>query len=122
MDYFLGAYKKYADFTGRARRKEYWMFILFYLIAVIVLSIIDGVIGTFSMEAGAGLLSSIFLLGSLVPQIAITARRLHDINKSGWWQLLVIVPFIGAIVLFIFYILKGTDGDNRFGVDPLLGE
>ena len=119
MEYFLGAYKKYADFTGRARRKEYWMFTLFYIIAVIVLSIIDVVIGTFSVESGNGLLSSIFILGSLVPGIALTARRLHDINKSGWWQLLVIIPLIGAIVLLVFYVQKGTYGENRFGEDPL---
>lgn len=119
MEYFLGAYKNnYANFSGRARRKEYWMFVLFYIIAFVVLSVIDGVIGTFSQEAGIGVLSGLFALASFLPAISIAARRLHDINKSGWWQLLAIIPLIGGLVLFIFYIMDSNPGENRFGANP----
>lgn len=115
MEHFIAAYKQYADFQGRANRQKYWMFYLFYMIAYIVLSIIDAIIGT------EGLLGGIFALGSLVPSLAIGARRLHDIDKSGWWQLLILIPIIGAIVLLVFFVTKGTNGDNRFGPDPLSG-
>jgi uncharacterized membrane protein YhaH (DUF805 family) len=118
MEYFIGAYKKYADFSGRARRKEFWMYQLFYLIVSIALSFIDGLIGTYS-SAGIGLLSTIFGFVSIIPAIALATRRLHDINKSGWWQLIEFIPLIGVIVLFIFFVLKGTDGENRYGSDPL---
>lgn len=119
MEHFIGAYKKYADFTGRARRKEYWMFYLFYIVALLILSFIDGMVGTFSIEAGIGLLGGIFALVSFVPAIAIAARRLHDTNRSGWWQLIMIIPLIGPIVLLVFFVLKGNEGENRFGADPI---
>lgn len=113
MEFFTGPYKQYADFKGRANRQKYWMFYLFYILAYIALSIIDGVIGT------GGLLAGIYALVSLIPFIALTARRLHDINKSGWWQLLILIPIVGFIVLIVFYATVGTNGDNRFGADPL---
>ena len=113
MEYFIGAYKKYADFTGRARRKEYWMFYLFYMLAIIALVVIDGIIGS------GGILSGIMILGTLVPFIALSARRLHDINKSGWWQLIVFIPVVGPIVMLVFTVMQGNPGENRFGQDPL---
>lgn len=112
MEYFIGAYAKYATFSGRARRKEYWMFILFYIIAYIALLLIDVLIGT------GGILCGLFALGTLLPSLAVGARRLHDINKSGWWQLLYLIPFGGLVVLY-FLVSKGTEGENRFGPDPL---
>jgi len=122
MEYFIGAYKKYADFTGRARRKEYWMFYLFYVLAIIALAIIDGIIGSLSPEMGLGILSGLFILGSIVPFIALAARRLHDINKSGWWQLISFIPLVGPIVMLVFTVIKGNEGENRFGEDPLGSE
>lgn len=113
MEHFMDAYKQYANFKGRANREKYWMFFLFYILAYIALSIVDAVIGT------GGLLGGVFALGSLVPSLAIAARRLHDTDKSGWWQLLVLIPLIGAIVLIVFYASKGTVGENKFGADPL---
>ena len=121
MEYFTGAYKKYADFEGRARRKEYWMFYLFYIIIYIVLAILDGVLGTFIAEQGIGILSGIFLFASLIPTISIATRRLHDINKSGWWQLIVLVPIVGVFVMLFFLVSKGTEGENDYGEDPLEG-
>jgi len=113
MEHFIDAYKHYADFSGRANREKYWMFYLFYMLAYIILAIMDEIAGT------GGVLSGIFTLGSLIPSIAIAARRLHDINRSGWWQLLILIPIVGAIVLLIFYVTKGDEGENRFGTDPL---
>jgi len=112
MEFFKRAYKNYANFQGRDTREQYWMFYLFYMIIIIVLSVIDELIGT------DGLFSSLFLLASIIPSIAITTRRLHDIGKSGWWQLILLVPIIGAIVIIVFLAKKGMIGDNQFGVDP----
>lgn len=119
MNHFIGAYRKYADFTGRARRKEYWMFYLFYFVAIFILAIIDNIIGSTNQKEGFGLIASIFILASFVPALAVAARRLHDTNRSGWWQLIMIIPVLGSIVLLIFFVLKGDEGENRFGEDPL---
>lgn len=106
MDYFIGALKKYADFTGRARRKEYWMFILIYMIINVVLGIL-----------GLEIISALVGLGLLIPSISIAARRLHDTGRSGWWQLIVFVPVIGIIVLIVFLAQDGHD-TNDYGVNP----
>ena len=113
MEFFLDAYRRYADFSGRANRQKYWMFYLFYIIAYILLAVIDMALGT------DGILAGLFALGSFVPSIAITARRLHDVEKSGWWQLIILVPLIGALVMIYFTVKDGTLGSNSFGEDPL---
>jgi uncharacterized membrane protein YhaH (DUF805 family) len=119
MKWFLDALRsKYATFTGRARRKEYWYFVLFYVLAFIVLAVVDEVTGTLDEEAGIGLLSGIFVLATIVPLIAVTVRRLHDTDRSGWWVLLNLVPIIGGIVLLVFTVLDSQPGANRFGPNP----
>lgn len=110
MEYFIDAFRKYAEFSGRARRKEYWMFILFYVIFYVVLAIIDGVISSY-------VLTSIFALVCLVPSISIGARRLHDTGRSGWWQLIGLIPLIGAIVLIVFF-AQDSHEDNEYGLNP----
>lgn len=110
MDYFIGALKKYADFTGRARRKEYWMFFLFYMIFYIVTAAVDTVLG---MQ----MFSIIFSLALFVPSISIAARRLHDTGRSGWWQLIVLVPLIGLIILIVFLVQDSHDA-NSYGANP----
>lgn len=110
MNYFLDALKRYADFTGRARRKEYWMFILFYLIFYIAAMVVDIVLGTF-------FIALIFALAMVIPSIAIAARRLHDTGRSGWWQLIALIPFIGGIILLVFLVLDSTE-DNQYGPNP----
>jgi uncharacterized membrane protein YhaH (DUF805 family) len=118
MNWYLETLKKYATFEGRARRKEFWFFALFNFLAMIVLALIDGVLGTFSEEAGIGLLSGIYVLAIIIPSIAVTVRRLHDTDRSGWWFLLSFVPLIGGLVLLVFEVLDSTPGANRYGPNP----
>lgn len=105
------ALKKYAVFDGRSTRKEYWLFVLLYIILIIVFNVLDVLLS-----------SSIFVvlvpLALLIPQLAVIVRRLHDINCSGWWILLALVPILGSIILFVMMLIDGTKGKNRFGDDP----
>lgn len=122
MNYYLDVLKKYAVFEGRARRKEYWFFVLFNFLIGVGLGIIDNVIGLSGEGAAGGLLSLIYTLAVLVPSIAVAVRRLHDTDHSGWWLLIGFVPLIGIIVLFIFMVLDSQPGDNRFGPNPKAGD
>lgn len=112
MNYYLECWKKYVAFAGRARRKEYWMFVLFNFLAQLVLNILDGVLGT------SGILSLVYNLAVLLPSLAVCSRRLHDTDRSAWWMLIALVPFVGGIVLLVFMCLDGTPGENRFGANP----
>jgi uncharacterized membrane protein YhaH (DUF805 family) len=105
MNYYLTALKKYAVFTGRARRTEYWMFVLFYLIGAVVVAVIGTVVGAQSA------LSTLYKLAFLIPAISAGVRRMHDTNHSGWWLLF-------PIVNLIFAVTEGDKGENRFGPDP----
>lgn len=118
MSYYLEALKKYAVFSGRARRAEYWYFVLFNLIVAIVLSLIDRLIGTFSGASNIGILSGIYSLAVLIPTLALWVRRLHDIDRTGWWILINLIPLIGTIVLLVFALTPGTPGSNQYGPDP----
>jgi len=115
---YLGVLKKYATFSGRARRKEFWMFVLFTFVVEIVLAIIDAIIGTYNTALGIGLLSGLFYLAILVPSIALNTRRLHDIGKSGWFQLLFIIPIVGFILWIIWMVRDSDDGVNKYGPSP----
>jgi len=174
MKYYIeGITKKYATFSGRARRKEFWMFLLFCCIVGVILAFVDGLLGlTFSTdaaqlphvarfhvrffemfglafssgvaqfpfvlsfhipfaeafgltlsedEAQQGILSSIYSLAVLIPLIAMSVRRLHDIGKSGWWLLIGMVPAIGVILLFVWYCLDSQATANPYGPNPKLG-
>jgi uncharacterized membrane protein YhaH (DUF805 family) len=112
MDWYIGVFKKYIDFSGRARRKEFWMFTLVSIIISVALSIVDMAMG--SEIAG---LSSIYLLVAFIPSLAVLVRRLHDTGRSGLWVLLALTG-IGYIVLIIFAALEGEKGDNKYGTDP----
>lgn len=111
--------KNYANFSGRASRSEYWLFILFTFIVSFVLVLIDMAAGTYDAHSRHGLLSGIFSLIVIIPSLAVGVRRLHDIDKSGWWLFISIIPIIGGIYLFVLNCTKGTEGSNRFGEDPL---
>ncbi len=112
MDWYLAVLKQYAVFSGRARRKEYWMFFLINFAISIAISIIEG------MVLGTTFIGLIYALAVFLPGLAVTIRRLHDTNRSGWWFLIAFIPFIGAIVLFVFLATEGTSGENQFGADP----
>jgi uncharacterized membrane protein YhaH (DUF805 family) len=118
MNWYLEVLKKYALFEGRARRKEYWYFVLFNFLITVLLIAIDYVTGTINVEVGIGLLSGIYSLAILVPSIAVSVRRLHDTDRSGWWVLISLIPIIGGIVLLIFMVQDSTSGDNRYGPNP----
>ena len=102
-------FSKYVTFSGRARRSEYWYFVLAISIVSIVLTLIDG---------GEGVLSLLWSLGTLLPSLAVGVRRLHDIGRSGWWLLIILVPLIGFVVLIYFAIKDSEPGENRFGPNP----
>src|SRR5215217_4387371 len=121
MSWYLEVLKKYAVFDGRARRKEYWMFFLINFVIVVVLSLIDGLIGTFNPQAGVGLLQGLYSLAVLIPSIAATVRRLHDTGRTGWWILIGLIPVIGGIVLLIFMVLDSEPGTNEYGPNPKAG-
>lgn len=118
MNWYLEVLKKYAEFNGRAGRQEYWFFLLFNILISAFLATIDYFTGTFNFEAGVGLLSGIYSLAVLIPGIAVTVRRLHDIDRSGWWLLISLIPVVGGITLFIFMVLDSTPGNNEYGPNP----
>ena len=118
MSWYLEVLKKYAVFSGRSRRAEYWYFVLFNLIVFIVLELIDALLGTYNFVSGVGLLSGIYGLAVLIPTLAVTVRRLHDIDRTGWWILINLIPLIGTIVLLVFAVTDGTPGSNRYGPNP----
>jgi uncharacterized membrane protein YhaH (DUF805 family) len=107
----MSVLNQYANFSGRARRSEYWWFYLATFLASIVAAIIDAVIGV-------SILQWILLLAVIVPTLAVGARRLHDTDRSGWWQLIGIVPLVGIIVLIVFFVQDSNPGPNRYGPSP----
>lgn len=114
MDWYLGVLKnKYAEFTGRARRTEYWMFALFNLLASMVLGVVDRI-----LFRGHGILGGLYSLAVLIPSIAVSIRRLHDTGRSGWWLLLAFVPILGWIALLIFAVQDSQPGANAYGPNP----
>ncbi len=118
MDWYLKAVRGFLDFKGRAQRKEYWFYILFYVLFAIVVSIADNLLGLANPETGAGPLYMIYALAFLLPTIAVAVRRLHDTGRTGWWLLIAFLPVIGAIVLLVFYCLDSQPGDNKYGPNP----
>jgi uncharacterized membrane protein YhaH (DUF805 family) len=110
----------YFSAQGRVNRKQWWLrLILPILIIILVLSFVDGVIGTYNPDTGFGILSGLFALASLIPAILVDIKRWHDRDKSGWWMLIALIPIIGSIWLLIeLGFLAGTPGPNRFGPPP----
>lgn len=121
MNYVIQVYRNYAAFDGRARRMEYWIFTGFTA-AVVVLTLLLAQLGTDGSARGprifGGAVLTLFILGSIVPSFALRIRRLHDINRTGYWILIAFLPIIGSVLLLVFSLLPGTRGANRFGPDP----
>jgi len=105
---------KYADFSGRARRSEFWFFYLFYVIVYFIAAII----GVGLLEELGGILVLIVVLGLLLPMLSVGVRRLHDTGRSGWWYLISFVPLVGAILLIVWWATNGTPGSNEYGPNP----
>jgi uncharacterized membrane protein YhaH (DUF805 family) len=141
MSWYPEALMKYAVFEGRARRREYWYFILFTSIIGIILNAADMATGTIYNREDIGLFGGIFGLAVFIPSITVTVRRLHDTDRSGWWSLIAFIPsigliilrtdrsdwwsliafiplLIGSIILLVFTVQEGTQGENRYGGDP----
>jgi uncharacterized membrane protein YhaH (DUF805 family) len=123
MKWYLKVLKQYADFSGRARRKEFWMFILFHIIFLTVANILDRALGTtFNLFEGdhgfRGWIYLIYGMALFVPGLAVTIRRLHDIGKSGWKLLIGLIPLVGAIIILIWNCKNSQAGENKWGLNP----
>jgi uncharacterized membrane protein YhaH (DUF805 family) len=131
MEWMLMPLRRYADFSGRSRRKEYWMFTLGILLVYVILGALIAMGGLFSSFGNPGaepqmsaigwigiVLLGIFALGIFIPALAVIVRRLHDQDKSGWFILIQFIPYIGGIIMLIFMCIEGTKGENRYGPDP----
>ena len=118
MSWYLKVLKKYATFSGRASRREFWMFVLFNLIISFGLRVIDHFTGlTYGPNGSQGFLNSFYTLLVFIPGLAVAVRRLHDTGRSGWYLFVVCIPFIGVILLY-WYILESNPGDNAYGPNP----
>jgi uncharacterized membrane protein YhaH (DUF805 family) len=128
LHWYIDVLKNYVGFSGRARRKEFWIFTLISAVISAILSLIDHFIGTDGRSGngmysyGGGLLSGIYGLAVLLPTLAVQFRRLHDTDRSAWWILIWLIPLVGWIILLVFNVLPGTQGPNRYGPDPKAGE
>ncbi|KFF19719.1 MULTISPECIES: DUF805 domain-containing protein [Chryseobacterium] len=119
MKWYLKALKQYADFTGRARRTEYWMYLLFNTIFVIIATLLDNLLGLkFYQDMPYGFIYMVYALATFIPGLAVLVRRLHDVDKSGWWFFISLIPIVGAIWLLILLFTEGTPGTNQYGVNP----
>jgi len=118
MNWYIEVLKKYATFSGRARRKEFWLFGLFHILATIMFLFLDGLIGTLDLQSGLGILTSVYILLTAIPHLAVTVRRLHDAGRSGWWYLILLLPLIGPIILLIFCVQNSQPGENQYGINP----
>ncbi len=119
MKWSLKVLKQYADFKGRARRTEYWMYLLFNLIFAFIAAVLDNILGLkFSPEIPYGYLYLLYALVTFLPGLAVSVRRLHDVDKSGWFLFISLIPIIGGIWLLVLYATEGTQGRNQYGDDP----
>ena len=118
MNWYLKVLKQYADFNGRARRKEYWMFALFNVIFIASAMILDNVLGLTIGELPYGVFYFLYSLAILIPGLAVYVRRLHDIGKSGWMILIALIPIVGPIWLLVLTLTDSNHGENQYGPNP----
>jgi uncharacterized membrane protein YhaH (DUF805 family) len=118
MNWYIKVLRQYADFGGRARRKEYWMFVLFNMIFAFGAIILDNVLGIAIDGIGYGPLYGLYALAVLIPGLAAAVRRLHDIGKSGWMILIALIPLVGAIWLLVLLVTDSSPGENQYGANP----
>ncbi len=118
MNWYIKVLNHYFDFKGRARRKEYWMFVLFNLIFAILAFVLDNILGIAMEDVGYGPLYTFYVLGMLIPGLAVAVRRLHDIGKSGWLILIAFIPLVGPIWLIVQMVADSEQGENEYGPNP----
>jgi len=118
MNYYLKVLQNYATFSGRARRSEYWYFLLFNIIFAVVAMILDNVLGIAMDGVGYGPIYGLYVLALLIPQLAVVVRRLHDVGKSGWMFLIAFIPLIGAIWLLVLFCTDSQQRTNKWGENP----
>ncbi|WP_138417267.1 DUF805 domain-containing protein [Aquibacillus sediminis] len=112
MQWYLKVIKNYAEFGGRARRTEYWMFTLVNAVIVFLLSMLESIAGIM------GIVTFLYSLAVLIPSLAVVVRRLHDSGRTGWWILVSLIPIVGGIVILVFMCLDSEQGDNEYGPNP----
>lgn len=119
MNWYLKAIKdNYANFQGRARRQEFWMFYLFHIIFIFVFAFLGGMMSAGTDSGIPFILIGVYFLATLIPYIALAVRRLHDTGKSGWYFLLTLIPYVGGIIMIVFMAQNGDVGTNKYGPDP----
>ena len=114
MEWYIKVIKNYVNFQGRARRKEYWMFLLFNFIFSVIIGFIEGLLDL------PQVLSGLYFLAILLPSLAVCIRRLHDTGRSGWWLFIGLIPLVGGIILLVFYCTDSNQGENQYGPNPKL--
>lgn len=120
MNWYLKVLRQYADFSGRARRTEYWMFVLFNILFVIAAMILDNILGLTVEGLPYGVFYFLYAIAIIIPSLAVAVRRLHDVGKSGWMILIAIIPIVGAIWLLVLYCTDSDAGENEYGPNPKL--
>lgn len=121
MEWMLMPLQRYADFNGRSCRKEYWMFVVFNLIVGLGLGIVTAILAPIGLWFVGIALIGLWVIAIFIPSLAVQVRRFHDQDKSGWFVLIGLVPYVGGLVVLVFMCLEGTRGENRFGPDPKAG-
>lgn len=121
MDWYINVLRNYVGFGGRARHKEFWMFMLVNIIFAFVLGVLDKMLG-WQRAGGEGVLTTIYAILVFLPSWAVQFRRLHDTDRTAWWLVLLLIPVIGWLVIILFSCQDGTPGENRFGPDPKQNE
>ena len=118
MRWYLMVMNKYDELRGRASKKELWRFVFYNMIFILAAVAIDNILGTTAAGLPYGIFNYLYILAVIIPGIAVAIRRLHDVGKSGWFSLIILIPVIGLIWLLILFCAEGSEGDNRYGSKP----
>lgn len=118
MEWYVMVWKQYAEFSGRARRKEYWMFTLIHSLILLGVYLVGLLLSVFLIGIPLLILGGLYSLAAVIPSLAVSVRRLHDVGKSGWWLLLGFIPIVGAIILLVWHATEGEPAPNLYGPNP----
>lgn len=118
MNWYFAVLRKYAQFQGRSRRKEFWYFTLINALISMACGLVDSTLQLPTLVEGYGVLAALYAAFAFIPTVAVTVRRLHDQDRTGWWALIMLIPIVGMLVLLYFMIQDSTSGVNRFGTNP----